>query len=618
MTTELKQATTKEVSSHNTVKIDGIQVANTRNGEAVFMNTNYVSQKLISILTNVLNSDEYTLSTGENYGHGVYNVIFRIDGMPLMANDDGTFEAVPWVWVESSKSIVCNIKRCVEIAFEQCLDDHEDYRNTENMNVRALIWQHLLAGFLHECHHAETFMDDAMKMLTDKKAMAVEEEKADEHARMSLYELAKTIDIEMDLGNTIESMAEEAWNINHENLHNVPENKLTVKELMFLECQEYMRSTGDLWYMPTEPGDAEHEPKIINNFKELMHFMSGDPLDDEAWNIPIDKSHVETRVTNNQPSMEDANGNIHPEYNNPGQGADCMYQEVTQPVQGFQGAQPQQHVQQNMGYAPQTLDTTYQQDIQNYQATATQTIAAGYQGNPDAIAANATQQSFQQQTNMPAPPPGTPGQPATQAPNHQYNPAANNGTNVGQNQEVQVGAYEFPATALDVNQFQVVVQRLYHKIFAQVFDSCGFNPMNGPGQPYFMQSAKIVEPIMLDEEEKKIVKFMECYDTNGKIQLNAPVGDWISGRFVDKAKNLPGFVLTMSNMQGQRIVRKFIPQNPWKTNASGGYSQTAQLAQQGTKIMWIIDPAEKDKQFATRILGGQLQSNRNGQWIDIC
>lgn len=590
-TATVTQATSQEVTHHNTVKTQGIQVANTKNGDVVFVNTEYVSQKLINILTTILNSDEYTLSTGENYGTGVFAVVFRIDGMPKLANDDGTFEDVPWLWYEGCKTIVCNIKRCVDIAFEQTLSEAKEHKDSECMYIPALIWQHLLAGFLHECHHAETFMDDAMKMLTDKKAMLSEEVEADEFACMELYELAKTIDIEMDLGPVINTMYDERWQLIKTDFENTPENKLTVKELMFMEYQDYMRQNGGLWYSPPEDGDTEHDPKICHNFKELMHFISGDAIDDESWNMPIKQNHVETVVVDNTPSLEDAQGNVVLE---DGQGN--VVNEMP-PAQGFQGAMPQapmQQPQQNMGYPPaqqqQFVPQTPAQQNMGYQQEET----PQYNGNPNAIAANAP--------GMPVPPAGALGQPYQQP-----------------NNEVVVGAPEFPATALDVNSFQQVVAGLYYKIFDQVFNACGFNPMNGPGQPFFMQGAKIVEPIMLSEEEKKIVHFMECYDENGKFKANVPVGDWISGKFINKDNTLPGYVLTMSNMQGQRIVRKFIPQNPWKTNASGGYSQTAQLAQQGTKVMWIIDPAEKDKQYATRILNGQLQSNRaNNEWQNIC
>lgn len=591
MTTEIAtQATVEDVSADTVVKAAGIQVTHTRNGDVIFINTDYVSPKLIHTLTTILDSEHHTCTNGESNGHGIFNVTFRVDGMPLMPKEDGSLEEVPWMFIEASKSIVCNIKRCVSLAFEQALNDSEDFLDSEHLDVKAIIWQHLLAGFLHESHHADVFMDDAMKLLTDPKAMQKEEEAADEYARLALFELAKSVDIEIDLGATIHDMYEKEFGIIWEDLATTSKDKLTVKELQFMECQEATREHGYLWVMKPEPGDTEHGQRTVTTFKELMHLISGDPSDDPTWNTKVTPAHVETIVTDNTASAEDAHGNVSQEIqNDPGQGADCMYNETTQASYGFQGTMPrQQHEQQqqNMGYPPQTQSNT-------------------------------TDQGYVAPTNRPVAPAGPQGVQTNIAPNHQYNQNAASGTDVGQTTSAQVGANEFPETTMSLQQFQAVVKGLYYKAFAQVFESCGFNPMNGSGQPFFMQSSKVVEPIMLTPEEQSIVHFMECYDSNGSIQMNAPVTDWISGRYVDKAKFLPGFVLTMSNMQGQRIRRKFIPQNPWKTNATGEYSLTAQQAQKGTRIMWIIDPDAVDKQFTTRILNGALQSNTSGEWADV-
>jgi hypothetical protein len=111
---------------------------------------------------------------------------------------------------------------------------------------------------------------------------------------------------------------------------------------------------------------------------------------------------------------------------------------------------------------------------------------------------------------------------------------------------------------------------------------------------------------------------MECYDHNSKLQMDAKVTGWISGRLMDKEMKLPGYALVLSNMAGQQIRRRLIPQNPWKTNKNGQYSQTALLAQQGTCILWIIDPDAVDKQFATRIINGMFENNKNGSWQRVC
>jgi len=564
MATTIAQVTAEMVSPHKTVKIAGLQIHETQNGTVAFLNTNYVSQKLIDIMVHALNDPSYITASGGNYGHGIYSVVFRVDNMPVMPKGKGQFEEVPWMWVEASKSIICNIKRCISIAFEQALDTHEDFKYSEHMSVHTAVWQQLLSGFLHECHHANTFMDDAMQMLTDKRAMAKEEKEADEFGKIALYHLAKNINIEPDLGKHIEDIYNTAWELVWEDLKTTPEKDRSAKMNRYITCQDHMRQSGTMWFM--EATKSSENDQSIKTYKEMLHYFSGDDKNDPEWGTNTTPPNTTTVVHENTPSTEDA-------YGNPGI--------VTTPIpNGFQGAMPQQQPQ-NMGYPPQQ----------------------GYMMQP--------------QNTMPKAPEGALGQAGPVAPNYQQQnvPA---GTDHGVNPSCQVGANVYPASTLSPQAFQGVVKQLYYKIYAQIFQSCGYNPMNGPGQPYFMQSAKIVEPIMLDPEEQKIIHSMECYDAVGRIQLKTKVDGWISGRFMDKAKMLPGFALTMSNMAGTEIVRKFIPQNPWKTNSNGEYSKTALLAQQGTHIMWIVDPQAKDAQFATRIIGGQLETNVGGSWQPVC
>ena len=582
MATTIAQATEEVVSPHKTVKIAGLQIHETRNGTVAFINTHYVSQKLIDIMVHILNDERYNHG-GSNYGHGIYSVVFRIDNMPVMPKGRGQFEEVPWLWVEASKSCICNVRRCLEVAFEQALDTHDDFKHSEHMSVYMAVWQQILSGFLHEAHHAKSFMDDAMKLLTDKKAMEKEEAAADEYSRIALYDLAKRIDIEPDFGKHIEEMYEDMWALTWEDIKITPEKDRSAKMNRYIICQDRMRQMGGAWFM--EATKASEDDHSLPTYKAMLHYFSGADKDDPEWNMEATPTHTETVVHENTPSMEDAHGNV-----------GVPHQEAPN---GFQGAVPPQQQQQNMGYPPKTQpEPQYQQQQPQYQQQQNQPVPP--QGG-----------------GMPKAPEGAYGQAGPVAPNYQQ-PNVPAGTDHGVNPNCQVGANMYPASTLTPTQMQEVVKGLYYKIYAQIFQSCGFNPMNGQGQPFFMQSAKIVEPIMLTEEEQKIVHGMECYDANGKIQLKAKVDNWISGRFVDGAKMLPGYVLTMSDMNGCQIIRKFIPQNPWKTNQNGEYSKTALLAQQGTHIMWIVDPNAKESQFARRIIGGAFETNVGGSWQPVC
>jgi hypothetical protein len=372
-------------------------------------------------------------------------------------------------------------------------------------------------------------------------------------------------------------MYKEAWSITWEELKAADKDTLSDKEEMFLDCQEVMHNEGGTWFMR---GGKDEDDNKLDTFKSLMHYISGDDLDDEEWLKetiapvtpevgPAPQAPVEQPVMQQPVDDEgyDPNMDTYDQYQ-----TESVMPAPQAPATGFQGAT------QGTPVPPQT-----QQPVAPQQPA--------YNGNPGAIATNAPV--------APQPPAGAHGQP--------------NGVDTS----AQVGANAFPATTMDSATFQRVVYNLYGKIYNQIFNSCGFNPTHGEGQPFFMQGGKVTEMIELTPEEQTIVHGMECYDEHGRIKMNAKVDNWISGRFIDKAQKLPGFSLVMSDMNGRQIRRKFIPQNPWNKDNNGAYKKTALLAQQGTWIMWIVDPDATDKQFATRIMAGKLETNIGGKWQEV-
>ena len=581
MSTQIAQATEEIITPHNVVMTKGIQVRQTPNGDVAFINTEYVSQKLINLMVEMLSSEHYAhAGSGKSYGHGMFSVVFRIDGGPSYPNSKKELKPVPWLFNESGKTAICNLKECIILALEQGVTGKKGFENLYMMDVKTLVWHHILVGFAHECHHASKFMDEYFEIVTNPQRSAQEEVDADVYARLAIYDLAKSINVEMDMGPTLDSMFAEAWGLLWEELTTTPDSELSAHEKKFMEAQKEMMNSDIVWF--GKAPDTEHEDHVLRTYKELLHHFSGDPADDPEWAIPVHEPHVEKVVFQNNTT------DIGPEeecYDRCQVNQENLPQ-MPQAAAGFQGAVPQQQVngqQQNWGYQPQTVQPTQQQA----------------------------------QPGMPVPPTGVLGQANPQA--TPYVPQnLPTGTNIGQNMNAVVGANAYPASTLTPQEFQTVINGLYNKLFAQVFSSCGFNPMNGPGNPFFMQTAKIVEPITLSVEEQKIVHSMECYGPDSKLQMDAKVTGWVSGRLMDKEMKLPGYALVLSNMAGQQIRRRLIPQNPWKTNKNGQYSQTALLAQQGTCLLWIIDPDAVDKQFATRINNGVFESNKNGSWQRVC
>jgi hypothetical protein len=78
---------------------------------------------------------------------------------------------------------------------------------------------------------------------------------------------------------------------------------------------------------------------------------------------------------------------------------------------------------------------------------------------------------------------------------------------------------------------------------------------------------------------------------------------------------LPGFTLALTDENGNRLLRKFMPQNPFKKTTQGTYSGPAQRAQQGNRIAWIIDGmAPKEEQFTRRFYNGTFEMREGNYW----
>lgn len=567
----------KEAIVQNVVKAEGIQAHDTKHGSVVFINTSYVSQKFINICLKALESDIFEThdpTTGEDIsnGHGVFSVVFRMDGFP-MQYDGGSWDPVTWIYYHGSRSIVCNLKHCVQKAIMDGLD--EDIKHGECINIRAAVWQQLLSGFIHETSHGAAFVDNPKGMMSDVKLQEEEEKRADEYARMFIFELAKRYDVEPELGAPIEALTSEAMSVVYDEIEQKKEP--TDKEKAFLENQKFMETSGNpAWFTKAEDNDKGNH--VIKKYKEFLHFISGDPMDDPDW--AIEPEATNTVAVTGTPA----------ECNETATGAQATYVADTEHgTPGFGGVQVQAT---GWGGAPMVQNAAAQPQ---------------YQAQPQGLA-----QPVEQHTTPVAP--AAPTAPvAPVAPQmggqqqQQINPVVNPGA----------GAYQAPG--MDIGVFQATVKNLYMKIFQHIFQSCGYNPAMGPGQPFFMQGAKIVEQLPLSAEEQAIIKEMECYNAQGQKMQGVQVQGWISGVFIDKAQMLPGFSLTMTDPGGNQIMRKFLPQNPWKVKyGTQEYSSTALEAQQGNQIMWVIDPNAADKKMATRVYNGVLQSNAGGSWQAVC
>lgn len=563
----------------NEVFPSSVCLMRTANGPTLFVNPDIVGDKLIDIMAYVLDDpcDTFVpLVQNTRQGHGMNVVDFRMDGTVGQVTK-GAWQETQWYYWMAARTAGCNIVKCVEDAFEAAIGKNAN-EHAKNMNIEVAVWQNMLQGFLHELHHSQTAVDYFDELALDAKFRSKEEEDANNFASQALMALAKQVDIEPELTDFVKAVIYQVGTdlkLDESKDPNVVE---------FAQCQDYMQQTGDAWIaMAKGTEDRNH---VYGTFRELLHAASGEE-DVEEWTKPVGEASascgamemasdlpmtvVETPVTEQMidttEGFDDDDGSM------------MMYDDdddggTGYEVPGFQG------VQQQQAQHPQTHQVQQQG-----------------QGNPGPIASNAPNGGYQanaQQT----------WQTPTQN-NEQVNP----------NAQVGAGTYERPN--MDMNTFQATVNGLYRKLYNHLFNVCQFNPCNGPGQPFFHNANAIKQQIVLTPEENEIVKEMDTIVNvggNEQLQLNVPVNGWISGRFIDRAGMLPGFVLAMTDLNGNRIMRKFLPQNPWKSNEqTGQWSGPAVMAQQGNRMAWVLDPLVKT--FERRLMNGTLEFKEGRNWV---
>jgi hypothetical protein len=157
-----------------------------------------------------------------------------------------------------------------------------------------------------------------------------------------------------------------------------------------------------------------------------------------------------------------------------------------------------------------------------------------------------------------------------------------------------------PRTGLTSEQTMNIAFGVFNKIFDRMFSPApagGCGPQSGQellnsGKAFLCGKNAIDIPIELTPEEQTVVVGYKGFDDRGwwQPQHNTSATGKIRG-MVTKDLELPMYELIL-NVDGRRIVRRLLPQNPFKPGRFDGFSKPALQARGGARIMHVID-AEK-------------------------
>jgi hypothetical protein len=535
---ELQQVTTNE-----------IMVINSRSGSVAIHNHAFMTEKTIDIMKTFL--DEHVMEES-----GLETIMFRTDGFPCEEN-----RLISWKFFPDSRAAVCNLTNCIDIAIEEAIND--ELNESEFFNVWAATWLNIIMNFFHEVHHAQAF-DVDREALEDPDEREMEEELAKEYANEMIELMAKTYapGIEPEFTTEINDLISErvATKVGEIEIATTID-EVTDKELLWVECMQYMDEHKLMYYAP-ETTTKDQLPVTIDTLKEYLHITSGDAENDKSWNTNLNNS-----------------------------------------VKIGLEAEPEMTTAEVVDTVPNTATTIVPPTVQLEVPENDEIDDEGFTEMPI--------------SEMPADNGVLPFEPdvATiklDSVPHQPVVPASNVPNSTVTTPV-IGEKLYDDLGWDNGKVQAIIKSVYGKIAHHIFRTCGFNPsMN----PFFTQREKIAEFIPLTADELCIVKNMDCYNESGQFRQNVPVTHGLSGIYIDKAQTLVGYTISMNIGNGNQIRRKFVPQNPWKKKAdgSGQYSATALEAQQGNQILWILDPDAVDKSLCTRVRNNVLESNTSGTW----
>lgn len=548
----------------------------------MMLGTSLLGDKLSAIIAEAINLDD---------GHGMACIVARVDGYPKEV--DGPVFGMTYA---DTYSAAINLAHCWDSACKTAME------GKENLSLLGLLWINVLSAVGHELDHLNLSTRQRDMYETDRATEDgndLLEEVANEAALKMIVVLAKRFDIEIpsahemgwfgakimglftddetkDLPWVVKARGHMEGNIIYEE----GENKcLTFREFIKMAHSEMDDVKGDgLWEQATtavnliahldngaveefkaEPVETPEAKTVDLEESEVAEVMSASAagLDikmvdavDENGQATIDMVKVPTTTVPDGQFVDAGVAAAAVDEN------DIAFTDQAEAVQVAAG--------ETMGALPETQLT----NIAGVNQAEDNAIAVPL---PTAVAAQ--QQTFAAGAATATPP--TQPTPTTYTPNSLA-----------------------PETMAAV--MKAVWQTLYHHVFTK----CGWQQNPQTGRFMFTNAAAILEGVNIQHilTQFGADNFIMEYDTMSAEGQFAPemCQGMIRGRTTSQA-GLPSYSLYL-NINGQRIKRTFMPQNPEKRNAQNAYTNSANEAGGGHMIVWVFkDEAADNAPFKEKV-----------------
>ena len=523
----------------------------TRWGAVAVFGYELVSKKDLLIMGAALN-----MPTFELMDHGVRCVVLRKDGLVRHEKEAKFGLADP-----NTGAFAINLMKIFSSAVTECMDDEH-----MRFSIQALWHHNLIETFLHETHHIHVVgwdLEARLKLEKDDDGSFREklENDADGFAETEMLRMAKMFDIEPEHPSKSPFFGSQLMEL------------LANDDSDFAKDQRRKLENHILFEREAKGNEAAI---CLHSFKEYCSGIEGveDEVVADEWaktSIPLPdgiKTFAEAQVE--EPTAVEPQPTLSAE-------------EVTTTL----APEPPQMCATD---DEEVVEEYFYDDEPTSWDDAAECSMPFIPGAPQATAATTASQPVTMQPPQSQPAQMTP--PATGQPTQMAPPAGGGGG------QVPVQQTAFPDHGIGPDKTRELVYGVFNKIYEHVFTHCG----RAWAYPEEVQVAPdggqcCVHnvwgmPIELTPEERAVVVAVDCLNHEGqyKSYLSTENG-MLRGQIAKQAK-IPMYKLHI-NFCGDHLIRLVMPQNPNKLGPSGQPSKPAALAQQGQRIMYVIDGVDK-------------------------
>ena len=128
-----------------------------------------------------------------------------------------------------------------------------------------------------------------------------------------------------------------------------------------------------------------------------------------------------------------------------------------------------------------------------------------------------------------------------------------------------------------------IIVEVYKRIYNHIFAEC--RPQLNSDMA-FAYPEGVIKPIMLNDEERKIVVACDCLDNQGRWCAGRKTTDGMVRGHITSRQKLPAYKLYL-NVGGKESVRTLMPQSVNTRYADGNLKKTSLAARGGSCILWV-------------------------------